>query len=75
MSSLAGSQGSPNIAAYAAVDSDPTSPNYGQMEILRVPAQSQIDGPGQASNAMRTTRPWRFASSADSFDFVAAVRN
>jgi uncharacterized protein len=46
--------GRQNIAAYAAVNSDPTSPNYGQMEILRVPAQSQIDGPGQASNAMRT---------------------
>ena len=46
--------GRQNIAAYAAVNSDPTNPNYGQFQILRVPAQSQIDGPGQASNAMRT---------------------
>lgn len=46
--------GRQNIAAYAAVNSDPTSPDYGQFTILRVPAQAQIDGPGQASNAMRT---------------------
>ncbi|QDP98752.1 UPF0182 family protein [Microlunatus elymi] len=45
--------GRQNLAAYAAVNSDPTSPNYGQWEILRVPAESQIDGPGQASNAIR----------------------
>jgi uncharacterized membrane protein (UPF0182 family) len=42
-----------NIAAYSAVNSDPTSPDYGQWQILRVPAESQIDGPGQASNAIR----------------------
>ncbi|HEY9291401.1 MAG TPA: UPF0182 family protein, partial [Microlunatus sp.] len=45
--------GRQNLAAYAAVNSDPTSPDYGQWEILRVPAESQIDGPGQASNAIR----------------------
>jgi uncharacterized membrane protein (UPF0182 family) len=43
-----------NIAAYAAVNSDPRSPDYGRWQILRVPAQTQIDGPGQASNAIRT---------------------
>jgi uncharacterized membrane protein (UPF0182 family) len=45
--------GRQNLAAYAAVNSDPTSPDYGQWQILRVPAESQIDGPGQASNAIR----------------------
>ena len=46
-------QGRQNIAAYSAVNSDPTSDDYGQIEMLRVPAESQIDGPGQASNAIR----------------------
>jgi uncharacterized membrane protein (UPF0182 family) len=46
--------GRQNIAAYAAVNSDPRSPDYGRWQILRVPAQTQIDGPGQASNAIRT---------------------
>ncbi|SDR87724.1 UPF0182 family membrane protein [Microlunatus soli] len=45
--------GRQNMAAYSAVNSDPTSPNYGKWELLRVPAESQIDGPGQASNAIR----------------------
>jgi uncharacterized membrane protein (UPF0182 family) len=53
MTSVYVPNGRQNLAAYAAVNSDPTSADYGKFEILRVPAESQIDGPGQASNAIR----------------------
>jgi uncharacterized membrane protein (UPF0182 family) len=46
--------GRSNIAAYTAVNSDPGSKDYGQIQILKVPAKTQIDGPGQAFNAMTT---------------------
>lgn len=54
LSSVFVPDGRQNIAAYTAVNSDPESKNYGQIKILKVPAKTQIDGPGQASNAMRT---------------------
>lgn len=54
LSSVYVPNGRQNIAAFTAVDSDPTSKNYGQMRILKVPAKTQIDGPGQAFNAMKT---------------------
>jgi len=43
-----------NLAAYMAVDADASSPDYGQIRILRLPDSTQIDGPQQAANAMVT---------------------
>jgi len=39
-----------NLAAFMAVDSDATSPDYGKVRVLRASAQN-IPGPGQVSNA------------------------
>ncbi|MBA8795612.1 hypothetical protein FHX74_003248 [Friedmanniella endophytica] len=41
-----------NLAAYMAVNADASSPEYGQMRILRMSDSTQIDGPQQSFNAM-----------------------
>lgn len=43
-----------NLAAYMAVNADASSPDYGQLRILRMSDTTQIDGPGQTANAMVT---------------------
>ncbi|MGO1971557.1 MAG: UPF0182 family membrane protein [Propionibacteriaceae bacterium] len=47
-------RGRSNLSAYMAVNADASSPDYGQMRILRMSDTTQIDGPGQAFNAMTT---------------------
>ena len=39
-----------NLAAYLAVNSDPASPQYGHLEILQLPQNQVINGPGQIQN-------------------------
>lgn len=46
--------GRSNLAAYMAVNADAASPDYGQIRVLRMSDQTQIDGPGQTFNAMTT---------------------
>lgn len=43
-----------NLAAYLAVNADATSPDYGQLRVLRMSDTKQIDGPGQTFNAINT---------------------
>nr|WP_239578811.1 UPF0182 family protein [Microlunatus panaciterrae] len=43
-----------NLSAYMAVNADASSPDYGELRILRMSDTSQIDGPGQTANAMVT---------------------
>ncbi len=43
-----------NLAAYLAVNADASSPNYGQLRVLRMSDTNQIDGPGQTFNAINT---------------------
>ena len=43
-------RGRPNMAAFMAVNSDPASPGYGQIEILKLPQKVSVVGPQQASN-------------------------
>ena len=42
-----------NLAAYVSVDSDATSPTYGQMRVINV-IDEQQQGPGQVANAVRS---------------------
>ncbi len=42
--------GRSNLAAYLAVNSDPTSPQYGRLEILQLPQNQVVNGPGQIQN-------------------------
>jgi uncharacterized membrane protein (UPF0182 family) len=41
-----------NLAGYMSVVAEATSPQYGQIRILRMSDTQQIDGPGQAYNSM-----------------------
>jgi uncharacterized protein len=43
-----------NLAAYVSVDSDATSPTYGQMRVIDV-LDLQQQGPGQVANAVRSS--------------------
>ncbi|SEF17915.1 UPF0182 family protein [Jiangella alba] len=43
-------RGRPNLAAFMAVNADARSDDYGQLQILRLPSNTQIDGPGQVAN-------------------------
>jgi uncharacterized membrane protein (UPF0182 family) len=47
-------QGRSNLAAYMAVNADASSPDYGQIRILKMSDTTQIDGPGQTANAFNT---------------------
>ena len=43
-----------NLTAFMAVDSEASSPDYGQFRILRLPGNVQIPGPGQVANKFAT---------------------
>ncbi len=45
-------KGRANLAAYFAVVSEASSPDYGRLRVLRMSGTHQVDGPGQTSNAM-----------------------
>jgi len=42
--------GRSNLAAYVSVNSDPSSPQYGHLQILQLPQNQVISGPGQIQN-------------------------
>nr|WP_216630778.1 UPF0182 family protein [Nocardiopsis coralli] len=44
-------RGRENLAAFMAVDSDPRSDDYGQLQLLELPRSTVIFGPGQIQNA------------------------
>ncbi len=44
--------GRSNLAAYMAVNAEGSSPDFGQLRILRMSDTRQIDGPGQTFNAI-----------------------
>jgi hypothetical protein len=44
-------RGRQNLAGFMAVNADARDPDYGQMRILRLPSDTQIEGPGQVANA------------------------
>lgn len=52
LSSVMVPKGRANLAAYVAVNADAASPDYGKFRVLRMSDTQQIDGPGQAFNAM-----------------------
>ncbi len=41
-----------NMASFMAVNADATSKNYGQFQVLQLPSDSAVSGPGQIANAM-----------------------
>jgi uncharacterized membrane protein (UPF0182 family) len=43
-----------NLTAFMAVDSEASSPDYGQFRILRLPGNVQIPGPSQVANKFAT---------------------
>jgi len=43
-------RGRPNLAAFMAVDSNPQSPHYGQIQILQLPQDTSILGPQQVQS-------------------------
>jgi hypothetical protein len=47
-------RGRPNMAAFLAVNSDPASPAYGQLQILQLPQNTGILGPEQANNVFQS---------------------
>ncbi|MBV9368299.1 MAG: UPF0182 family protein, partial [Frankiales bacterium] len=47
----------PNLAAFVAVQSDPTSPDYGTMSVLQLPSNAQVNGPGQVANEFESFTP------------------
>ncbi|HUZ22802.1 MAG TPA: UPF0182 family protein [Streptosporangiaceae bacterium] len=47
-------RGRPNMAAFMAVNSNPASPGYGKIEILKLPQRAGVLGPQQASNEFQS---------------------
>jgi len=47
----------PNLAAFVAVQSDPSSPDYGTMSVLQLPSNAQVNGPGQVANEFESFTP------------------
>ncbi|HEY2553063.1 MAG TPA: UPF0182 family protein [Streptosporangiaceae bacterium] len=43
-------RGRANMSAFMAVDSNPQSPDYGQIRVLQLPQDTTIRGPGQVQN-------------------------
>lgn len=43
-----------NLASFVSVNSDPTSDDYGQFEVLAIRGSEQIDGPGQIRSRFAT---------------------
>jgi uncharacterized membrane protein (UPF0182 family) len=50
LSTLFTPRGRPNLAAFMAVNSNPLSPDYGQIEILQLPQDTAIPGPEQVQS-------------------------
>ncbi|WBQ07103.1 UPF0182 family membrane protein [Kribbella sp. CA-293567] len=50
-----------NLTGYLAVDAEASSPDYGQIRILKLPGNVQIPGPGQVSNKFQTDESIRQA--------------
>jgi uncharacterized protein len=50
-------RGRPNLAAFMAVNSNPQSPDYGQIQILQFPQDTAIPGPGQVQNNFEAYPP------------------
>ena len=50
-----------NLTAFMAVDSEASSPDYGQFRILRLPGNVQIPGPAQVANKFATDEGIRAA--------------
>lgn len=46
--------GRANLIGYMAVNADASSPDYGQLRILQMSEETQIDGPGQTANVFNT---------------------
>ncbi|MEE4543210.1 UPF0182 family protein [Streptomyces sp. V4-01] len=44
------------LAAFMAVDSDATSPDYGTMRILKLPSSAQVEGPQQVQSKLNSNR-------------------
>ncbi|MQA94965.1 MAG: UPF0182 family protein [Streptosporangiales bacterium] len=47
-------RGRENLSAFMAVDSVPTSPNYGKIQVLELPRSQAIPGPRQVQNAFQS---------------------
>ncbi|WP_158542662.1 UPF0182 family protein [Phytoactinopolyspora halophila] len=47
-------RGRQNLVAFMAVNADARHPDYGQLEALRLPGRTQIDGPEQVANAFES---------------------
>ncbi|TDO35725.1 hypothetical protein EV643_122136 [Kribbella sp. VKM Ac-2527] len=50
-----------NLTGFMAVDAEASSPTYGQFQILRLPGNVQIPGPGQVANKFQTDEGIRTA--------------
>jgi uncharacterized membrane protein (UPF0182 family) len=57
LTSLFTPRGRPNLAGFMAVNSNPLSPDYGQMEILQLPQDTAIPGPQQVQNDFEAYTP------------------
>ena len=67
-----------NLAAYMSVVAEATSPNYGQIRILRMSDTQQIDGPSQAYNNMMSdadVSQWLLPYSSESSSAIAQKGN
>lgn len=68
-------KGRENLGAYLSVNADASSPNYGQLRVLKLSDSQQIPGPGQTYNAINTNetvaerlRPFKNQGSAAAQD-------
>ncbi|HET7015497.1 MAG TPA: UPF0182 family protein [Streptosporangiaceae bacterium] len=57
LSTLFTPRGRPNLAAFMAVNSNPQSPDYGQIEILQLPQDTAISGPEQVQSNFESFTP------------------
>ena len=57
LSTLLTPRGRANLAAFMAVNSDPDSPNYGQIQLLQLPQDTAIAGPEQVQNNFENFPP------------------
>ncbi len=50
-------RGRPNLAAFMSVNSNPLSPDYGQIQILQLPQDTAVSGPQQIQNNFENDPP------------------
>jgi uncharacterized protein len=55
LTSVLSFRGRANLAAFVAVNSDPESKQYGHIQVLQVPQNQVINGPGQIQNQFENT--------------------